>query len=151
MKEKKLQYSKILATVSLLTFLIILFGSVGFMIYLMLYSDITILDTAIFVSALSITGSIYGLTAKHYYNKAALENCSNIRKGVYEEILKNRLKYNEEMIKLKSRYMLSDEEVAELELDNPFASMSDEALGRINSKIDEADESNSMDIEIENY
>lgn len=152
MKEKKkIEYSKILATSSLLIFLITLFSSIGFVVYLMLFAEVTLIDTAIFATALTITGGIYGMTARHYYNKAGLENCSNIRKGVYAEILKNRLEYNKEMIKLKNKYELSDDDISEIELDNPFVSMSDEALGRINNKIDESDETNSTDVEIETY
>ena len=150
MKEKKhIEYSKILATASLIIFIVTLLASLGFMGYLMLYTDVTLIDTAIFATSISVTGSIYALTAKHYYNKAMMQNCANIRKGVYSEILNCRLSYNKEMIKLQNSYELTNEDIQDIDMENPFNEMSETALGRIGNKLDEVDDTSSVDVEYE--
>lgn len=148
MKEKKhVEYSKILATASLIIFLITLLSSLVFMGYLMLCTDVSLIDTAIFVTSISVTGSIYALTSKHYYNKSMMQNCANIRKGVYSEILNCRLSYNKEMLKLQNSYELEKDYIRDIDIENPFNEMSETALGRINHKLDETDDTSATDVE----
>ena len=114
--KKKIEYSKILATASLLLFLCTLLYGYVIMTYLILSESASLYDLAFFVTAITITGGVYMTTAKHYYSKSGLQNTAHIRNGVYEQIMKVRLQFIEENLKLQQKYNVSEMEISEIEM-----------------------------------
>ena len=134
---KKFEFSKILATISMLLFIFTLLFCLVFISYIILYGTATIIDMAIFTSALTITGAVFMTTAKHYYSKSGLQNTCHIRNGVYEQIMNVRLKYIQEVLKLQKEYNISEMEISELEIDSPFVDISNSFLNGTSMKLDE--------------
>lgn len=134
---KKIEYSKILATFSLLLFICTLIYGYMMMTYLIMNDATTIYDLAFFCTAITITGSVFMTTAKHYYSKSGLQNTCHIRNSSYEQIMKVRLNYIEEVYKLKEKYNLTDNDISEIEMDSPFVALSDSYLDGTTSKIEE--------------
>lgn len=134
---KKIEYSKILATVSMLLFVCTLIYGYVVMTNLIIHETATLFDLTFFVSAITITGGVFMTTAKHYYSKSGLQNTTHIRNGVYEQILKVRLQFIEENLKLQQKYNVSQDEINEIEMESPFVDISESFLGGTTMKIDE--------------
>ena len=145
--KRKIEYSKILPTVSMILFVITL--TVGFiaMFYLILNGIETVYDLAFFISGITITGGIWSMTNKYYYSKTGLQNVASIRKSTYEEVMNVRLKYIEEVVKLKKKYNIDDDEINSIDSDAPFEELSNSALSSITNKLDEVDNQNSAEPE----
>lgn len=133
----KIEYSKILATVSLLLFVCTLIYGYITMTYLILNNNTTLFDLAFFGTAITITGSVFMTTTKHYYSKAGLQNTCHIRNNSYGQIMNVRLQYIEEVLKLKEKYNVTDNEIDEIENDSPFVELSDSFLNGTSLKLDE--------------
>ena len=148
---KKFEYSKILATFSMLLFLGTLIYGYVVMTHLILAESDTIFDLAFFTSAITVTGGVFMTTAKHYYSKSGLQNTTCIRNGVYEQILKVRLQFIEEILKLQKKYNVSQDAINEIEMDSPFVEISESFLGGTTMKIDEVQSLNEAEPEGEIY
>ena len=144
---KKTEYSKILATASMLLFICTLLYGYVVMTYLILSESASLYDLAFFVTAITITGGVYMTTAKHYYSKSGLQNTCHIRNGVYEQIMKVRLQYVEEVLKLQEKYNITEMEVSEIEADSPFVEISDSFLSGTSMKLDEVQSLNEAEPE----
>ena len=149
--KKKIEYSKILATFSMLLFLCTLIYGYVVMTHLIMNESATIFDLTFFVSAITITGGVFMTTAKHYYSKSGLQNTTYIRNGVYEQILKVRLQFIEENLKLQKKYNVSQDEINEIEMESPFVEISESFLGGTTMKIDEVQSLNEAEPEGEIY
>lgn len=147
MKHKK-EYSKILATIILIIFIVVLIYSLLFMTYLVMSESANVYDFAIVTSALTITGGLLGATCKYYYNKSGLQNVALIRNDTYKEIMKVRLEYDKEILDLKKVYGVDDNTIDEIENEAPFKSMSENAIGQTVSSLDSSDASNSAEIDV---
>ena len=145
--KKKIEYSKILATASLLLFLCTLLYGYVVMTYLILSEAASLYDLAFFVTAITITGGVYMTTAKHYYSKSGLQNTAHIRNGVYEQIMKVRLQFIEENLKLQQKYNVSEMEISEIEMNSPFVEISDSFLSGTSMKLDEVQSLNEAEPE----
>ena len=145
--KKKFEYSKILATASLLLFLCTLLYGYTVMTYLILSESASLYDLAFFVTAITITGGVYMTTAKHYYSKSGLQNTAHIRNNVYEQIMKVRLQFIEENLKLQQKYNVSEMEISEIEMNSPFVEISDSFLSGTSMKLDEVQNLNEAEPE----
>ena len=145
--KKKIEYSKILATASLLLFLCTLLYGYVVMTYLILSESASLYDLAFFVTAITITGGVYMTTAKHYYSKSGLQNTAHIRNGVYKQVMKVRLDYIEEVLKLQQKYNVSEMEISEIEMNSPFVEISDSFLSGTSMKLDEVQSLNEAEPE----
>jgi hypothetical protein len=130
-KKKGIQYSKILPFIAVALFCVCLY--MGFTAD---YS--TVVDVSFYVTAITISGSIVAGTFIFYYRKAQQENCVKLKSQMYRIASEERLKYNEKMILLKSRYMLSEEELMEIKADSPMEAFEQQALDSINDTINQA-------------
>ena len=148
---KKIEYSKILATSSLLLFLCTLIYGYVIMTYLILSGTATLFDLAFFGTAITITGGVYMTTAKHYYSKSGLQNTCYIRNSVYEQIMKVRLQYVEEVLKLQEKYNITETEISDIEISSPFVEISESFLGGTSMKLDEVQSLNEAEPEGEIY
>lgn len=112
-KEPRFQFSKLLTIGSLVLFIWTL--SKG------LYIDFTeVFDTTIYVTAITISGGIFGVCLKSYMSKSKAENIYKIQKTMYEDIMDIKLHYNEEMMKLISQYNVTQDEIDMSDTTNPI-------------------------------
>ena len=145
MKEKKhIQYSKTIPVLTGLLFCICLYKA-----FTVDYS--TVLDVSIYASALTISGGLLGSSIIFYLRKSQAENVFKIKIELYKQASREKLYYNEEMIKLKSRYMLSEEEMMELENDSAMDGFVDSALSDVTSTTDNAMDDATTQIELQTY
>ena len=112
-KEPRFQFSKLLTIGSLVLFIWTL--SKG------LYIDFTeVFDTTVYVTAITISGGIFGVCLKSYMSKSKAENIYKIQKTMYEDIMNIKLHYNEEMMKLISQYNVTQDEIDMSDMTNPI-------------------------------
>lgn len=128
-KNPKFQYSKILPIVSLVLFCAVL-------IKVMNVDYTNYFDTAVYVSAITVSGGIFGMIVKSYNAKAKAENVSKIQLTVYHDTMKTRLWYNEQMALIKQQYGMTDEDIAEIEADSPVNAISEEQVSEMKQTLD---------------
>lgn len=139
----KLQYSKILPIVTGIIFVAVLFKGLNI-------NFETITDTAIFATAITVSGGIFGSTLKHYMNKSQAENVYKLKLGLYKDASKEHYKYNEKMYELKNKYGLV--KTIEDDLDDVILrSFEDSALSDAETTLNDQMSNASESIEIENY
>ena len=103
-KESRFQFSKFLTLGSLILFIWALFQ--GFA------TDFTqVYDTAVYVTAITISGGIFGVCLKSYMSKSKAENIYKVQRAMYEDIMNIKLSYNESMMKLIQQYQLTQEDI----------------------------------------
>lgn len=145
---KHIEFSKILATATMIIFSTVLLFCLYIMMLLIMSGNSNVYDYAVLTGAMTVTGGLFGTTIKHYYSKAGLQNVAQIRKGTYREIMEVRLKYEEELLKLQNKYNVSKETIEEIDYDSPFKEMSESVLSHTSSKIDEVENINEQEPEI---
>jgi hypothetical protein len=128
-KEPKFQYSKILPIISLVLFCIVLAKTMC-----VDYTDY--FDTAVYVSAVTVSGGIFGMIVKSYNSKAKAENVSRIQQAMYHDTMKTRLWYNEQMCKIKKEYGLTDSDIQEIEDKSPIDDISEEQVNEMKQTLD---------------
>ena len=107
-------------------------------------------DTAAIVSMITVSGSIFGSTLVWYSKKAAAENQFKLRIALYHDAAVTRLNFNEEMMKLKQKYDMSDEDIEEIESDGEADEMMDSALTSVIEGLDTARDTSESENTIEN-
>lgn len=127
-KESKFQFSKILTIGSLLLFIWSLFQ--GFV------TDFTqVYDTTVYVTAITISGGIFGVCLKSYMSKSKAENIYKIQKTIYEEIMNVKLQYNEAMMKLIQKYQITQNDIDMVDMDSPINDGVNEILSDMKENI----------------
>ena len=144
MKEKKLQYSKIIPIATGLLFCACLYTAFN-----VDYS--TVLDVSVYVTALTISGSGFISSIIWYLKKSQAENVFKLKIELYKQASRERLHYNEQMIVLKNKYFLSDEELVEIENESPMDDFEESALSDVTMSTDEAMNDATSPVELENY
>ena len=113
-REPKIQFSKLLTIGSLLLFVWTLFKG--------LYIDYTsVYDTTVYVTAITISGGIFGVCLKAYMSKSKAENIYKVQKTMYEDIMDIKLKYNQQMMKLIQEYQITQDEIDMNDMSNPIS------------------------------
>lgn len=113
-KEPKIQFSKLLTIGSLLLFVWTLLKG--------LYIDYTsVYDTTVYVTAITISGGIFGVCLKAYMSKSKAENIYKVQKTMYEDIMDIKLKYNQQMMKLIQEYQITQDEIDMNDMSNPIS------------------------------
>ena len=111
--NNKVQFSKIITIFSALLFIWCLLE--GFK------ADFSqILDTAVYVTSITVSGGIFGLCLKSYMSKAKAENIYKVQHGMYKDIMDIKLKYNEEMMKLTQQYNMTQDDVDMMDSNSPI-------------------------------
>lgn len=141
--DKRLQYSKILPIVTGLIFIAVLIKGLSI--------DLdTMTDTAVFVTAITVSGGIFGATLKYYMNKSQAENVYKLKLGLYKEASKEHYKYNEKMYELKYRFKQIKE--FDDELDDIIArNFEDSALSDAEMSLNDQMNNASESVEIERF
>ena len=143
-KEKKLQYSKLLPIVTFVIFVVCLYKG-----YTADFS--TMLDTSFYVTAITLSGGIFGSSIVWYMKKSQSENTVKLKTELYKVASQERLHYNEQMIIMKNKYMLSDEEMMEIENDSPMDDFETNALSDIEATINDAQSDADSSVELQTY
>lgn len=113
-REPRIQFSKLLTIGSLLLFIWTLLKG--------LYIDYTsVYDTTVYVTAITISGGIFGVCLKAYMSKSKAENIYKVQKTMYEDIMDIKLKYNQQMMKLIQEYQISQDEIDMNDMSNPIS------------------------------
>lgn len=142
--EPKFQFSKILAIGSLVLFIISLLQ--GFT------TDLSqAYDTTIYVTAITISGGIFGVCLKSYMSKSKAENIYKIQKTMYEDIMDIKLKYNEGMMQLSQKYNMTQGDIDIIDSVSPISDGVNNILNDMNESISNHLSSTKNEDEIENY
>lgn len=143
-KKEKFQFSKIIVIVSCVIFMACLYK--GFT------TDFTtITDVSFYVTSVTISGGVFSSTIIWYLKKSQSENNVKLKIEMYKVSSKERLKYNEEMMILKKKYEISDEQLMELENNSPMVDFEQDALSSINALINMAENEAESFVEMQNY
>lgn len=140
MKNRKIQYSKI---ITLLTF--ILFCAC--VIFCFSVDISTAYDLSLYAAIITSSGAICLTTVVWYLKNSQAEKVARIKADTYRIISEERFKYNKKMLKLKSQYKYTEEEILEIENDSPLDELEKDALDSMNSSVDSAMEEAASSIE----
>ena len=143
-KEPRMQFSKILTLGSLCLFIWALFK--GFT------TDFTVIyDTTVYVTAITISGGIFGVCLKSYMSKAKAENIYKVQRVMYEDIMNIKLQYNESMMQLSQKYNMTQDDVDMMDNISPINDGVDGVLNDMRENIDNHLYDTKQEDEIENY
>ncbi len=143
-REPKVQFSKFLTVGSLLLFIWSLMQ--GFrMDFAQMY------DTTVYVTAITISGGIFGVCLKAYMSKAKAENIYKIQKTMYEDIMDIKLRYNEGMMQLTQKYNMTQNDIDMIDPTSPITNGVENILNDMRENIDNHLSGTKTEDEIENY
>lgn len=143
-KTNKFQFSKLLPIVTCIIFIVCLYQ--GFTIDLETYVDLTVITTSITVS-----GGMFGSSIIYYLKKSQSENNVKLKMELYRVASEERLKYNEQMMILKQKYTLTEEEITNIECESPMDDFESGALSAIENTINMAESEAESFVEIQTY
>ena len=143
-KEPRIQFSKLLTLGSLLLFIWALFQ--GFT------TDFTqVYDTTVYVTAITISGGIFGVCLKSYMSKSKAENIYKVQRAMYEDIMQIKLQYNEGMMKLNQQYNMTQDDLSMIDNISPIDEGIDNVLSDMKENINNHLYDTKIEDEIENY
>lgn len=142
--KQKIQYSKLLPVFTGIIFIACIFRA--FTVDFTNYVDLTVYATSITVS-----GGIFGSTVIWYMKKAQVENNVKLKIELYKVVFQEQINYKEKMLILKNKYMLSEEEMVEMENDYSIMNLDDNVLSSIEGTIDQYQNDAESPVEIQNY
>lgn len=97
MSKPRIEFSKLLSLGSLLIFVIILIKGC--------IMDMTqVYDTTLYVTAITVSGGIFGVCLKAYMSKSKAENVYKVQKEMYRDVMQIKLNYNTKMMRLSQKY-----------------------------------------------
>lgn len=131
-KEKRFTTSKVWLFITGLLFVLIILA-----VFCLMTTSDTILDTSIYVTAITVSGGIFGSNLCWYSKKAGSENQYKLRISMYETAVDKRLYYNEEMLKLREKYGVSQEELNQIDYDGDMDDFSSDELSGAKNKLDQ--------------
>lgn len=140
---KRFQFSKLLPLLTGIIFFVVVYST-----FHIDYSSVV--DTAVYCTALTISGGIFGTTIVWYLKKSQAENTYKIKVGLYQEVNKQQILYSKAMCMLKDKYKLTDEDVAELE-SSSLSMMTNEALNDVRGHVDMVMDDAVQTVEMQNY
>lgn len=145
-KLHKPRTSKLIMWIFIILFLYVIYKGVNYD-----FSSVTYMDTAIFCACIASAGGILGAIITKYLNNSNCENIPRIQMNLYKQSMKLRLEYNEEMMKLKQKYAVTDEDVCEIESDSHMDEVTESVLNNAISELDEKSAQSHEDVSIQNY
>ena len=112
------------------------------------FSSTTMIDASIFCACVVAVSGITGAIITKYYNNSNAENIPKIQLGLYEKSMKIRLKYNEEMMKLKNKSEMTSDDENEIESESNMDEVTDGILNTAISELDEKESQSHEDVDI---
>lgn len=95
-------------------------------------------DLSIYITIVTTSGTLCLTTVVWYLKNSQAEKVARIKADTYRIASEERYKYNEKMLKLKSEYKYTDEEIFDVENDSPLDEFEQDALGSMIASIDNA-------------
>lgn len=142
--KNKVQFSKILTILSFIMFVWTLYC--GFSA-----SFNQLYDISVYVTAITVSGGIFGVCLKSYMSKSKAENIYKVQKTMYEDIMNIKLYYNEEMMKLIQKYNLNQEDVNMADNTSYIDNGVDNIIGDMQESINNHLYDTKTEDDIENY
>lgn len=142
--NKKVRYSKKLVVFTSALFL-------GTLIFCLTRDYTSFVDVSIYASALTITGGIMGTSVLWYMKKTQAEHITSTQSDMYENVMRMRLEYNKEMMKLKKQYKTEDFEIEQIEMESPMDDFSESVMSNMEANISQHMHEATSSIEMENY
>jgi hypothetical protein len=131
--DKTLSWSKIMLIFTGMIFL----SCILFVFYMYISNKIDSgYDTTVIATCITVTGTLFGSNLCWYSKKAASENHYKLRMGLYADSAKIRLQFNEEMMKLKQEYCMSEDDIADIDNQGDIDDMMDSAIQDVISDLD---------------
>lgn len=130
--DKKVTYSKGLPIITGIIFIITLIVCI-----ICINANQNIMDTAVMVTAISVTGAIFGSCLVWYFKKAGSENQYKLRMSMYEDVVNQRLYFTEEMLKLRLKYCASEDDIAEIDAIGEIDDLMEETFQNMNNKMNQ--------------
>lgn len=127
--NKKIQYSKI---ITLLTFILFC----GCIIKCFLTDISGVYDLSVYVTIITSSGALCLTSIVWYLKNSQAEKVARIKADTYKIISKERYEYNKKMLKLKSQYRYTEEEICDIENNSPLDELEYDALSSMNASID---------------
>lgn len=110
-----------------------------------------ILDTAVYVTSITVSGGIFGLCLKSYMSKAKAENIYKVQHGMYEDIMNIKLKYNERMMQLIQEYQMTQSDVDMMDMDSPINDGVNDIMSDMRENVNNHLYDTKMEDDIENF
>lgn len=146
MQNKKFRTSKIIMWLFIFLFIYVVYKGVNYD-----FSSITYMDTAIFCTCTASVSGILGAIVTKYLNNSNAENIPKIQLELYKKSMKIRLNYNIEMMELKNKYKISQEEIYEIENESHMDDISESILNQAISELDAKASESHENACIQNY
>ncbi len=128
---KKIQYSKIITSLTFILFL-------GSIIKAFTVDISTTYDISLYAAIITATGTLCLTTNVWYMKNSQAEKVARIKADTYRIISQERYEYNKKMLKLKSKYKYTEDEIRDIENNAPLDELEQDALDSLNSSIDSA-------------
>jgi membrane protein insertase Oxa1/YidC/SpoIIIJ len=142
--NNKVQFSKILTILSVVLFIWCLLE--GFNTH---FGEVY--DTTVYVTSITVSGSIFGLCLKSYMSKAKAENIYKVQHGMYEDIMNIKLKYNERMMQLTQEYQMTQSDVDMVDMDSPINDGVNDIMNDMRENVNNHLYDTKMEDDIENF
>lgn len=142
--NNKMQFSKILTILSAVLFIWCLLE--GFNTH---FGEVY--DTTVYVTSITVSGSIFGLCLKSYMSKAKAENIYKVQHGMYEDIMNIKLKYNERMMQLTQEYQMTQSDVDMMDMDSPINDGVNDIMNDMRENVSNHLYDTKMEDDIENF
>lgn len=142
MKKKKIEFKKLVVICSFILF-------ISTLLFCITRNFSTVLDTAVYVSAIGTTATLCWNSVKWYMQTIQTENTVKIERGTYKSLKEDELDFIEGKLKLQKKYKLSDDDMNVVEqTDNVLSSVVDSKINDIQGQINNAtNENQNMEVE----
>lgn len=110
-----------------------------------------ILDTAVYVTSITVSGGIFGLCLKSYMSKAKAENIYKVQHGMYKDIMDIKLKYNERMMQLTQEYQMTQSDVDMMDINSPINDGVNDIMSDMRENVNNHLYDTKMEDDIENF
>lgn len=111
----------------------------------------TVVDASIGVAAITVSGSIFGTSLVWVLKKFAMENAFILKLEIFKQSSKERLKYNEAMIKLMKKYHMTREDIEDIEEGSFMDEMNEESLDSLQETVNSSIETATEEIELQSF
>lgn len=142
--KNKVQFSKVLTIISFVMFVWTLYS--GFSA-----SFSQLYDISVYVTAITVSGGIFGVCLKSYMSKSKAENIYKVQKTMYEDMMNIKLSYNEEMMKLIQEYGLTQNDIDIADNTSYIDNGVDSIVGDMQENLNNHLYSTKIEDDIENY
>lgn len=129
--NKQFQFSKLIIVIMLIIFVYTLYQVLHFQ-----FNTDSYVDTAAFCTIFTVVGGVFGTALIQYFKKSATENIPKIQTSLYKETTDIRLEYNKQMMELKHKYNMTDDDIYEIENQSQIDEISDNVLSNAVSELD---------------